>query len=334
MEKENHPYYIKSVSTPIEIVDAEDINSREKWFLTNLHVLENGEKGCFATNQYFAKKHKISVRQVQKILSNLLNLRYIYIKFENSQPGKQKRFIKLNKAKFFGIEEIQNNYNGCQKQPYELNKTVAFSPHEKNSPAPPLNKDVDTNTEILQKSKRAPSSLAPPSFKDSKLKFEFDKQDLENAETLLSHFKKLDANLKPPKIEEWSNQMRLLRTQKGGRSQEEIQRALTWMATGDKKLFWLSTFSSASGFRGNFDTIIKQANALKKVDEIKYPKPDEKKMKDLQEYIQNVVNAGLREHEIMENGVRIKNTELFVHFGDPAFKEKLRKILENQQEIT
>lgn len=235
MEKENHPYYIKSVSTPMPLVDAEEINSIEKWFLTILHVLENGEKGCFATNQYFAKKHKISVRQVQRILLKLLNLHYICIKFENSQPGKQKRFIKINEARFFGIEgtkeflpvqsrcpgnelpgkciEVQNNYNGRQSCPNDINATVTLMSHKKNSPATPLNKDVNTYTDckvskkipILSKKDTIRTAQALPSTKIffNKKENKFKNITKEKIEVWKKEFPKRDIESDLVKMENW-----------------------------------------------------------------------------------------------------------------------------------
>ncbi len=54
----------------------EKLRLNEKCLLSLIHGLD-GDKGCFATNEYLASKIGISERQTQRIIAHLIELRYV-----------------------------------------------------------------------------------------------------------------------------------------------------------------------------------------------------------------------------------------------------------------
>ena len=87
----------KGVWIPKEIYLDESLNWTEKILLIEIDSLD-GENGCFATNDHFAKHLMISKGRVSKLISKLNTLGYITIKFIYRENSKEieKRIIHSN----------------------------------------------------------------------------------------------------------------------------------------------------------------------------------------------------------------------------------------------
>ena len=94
----------KGVWIPKEIWENEDLTIMEKLFLVEIDSLD-GEKGCFASNDYFSKFFKLSKNRCSEIINSLYKKGYISKK-EIKKEGTnmiEKRVLKIEKNKYFGI---------------------------------------------------------------------------------------------------------------------------------------------------------------------------------------------------------------------------------------
>jgi len=78
MEKENRDF--KGVWISKEIWLDENLNALEKVVLAEIDSLDNGERGCYASNLYFANFCHCSERQISRCVSHLTELGYIEAK--------------------------------------------------------------------------------------------------------------------------------------------------------------------------------------------------------------------------------------------------------------
>src|SRR5882757_8974081 len=72
----------KGVWIPREIWLSEELSLMEKVLFVEIHSLDN-ERGCFASNAYFAQFFAMSTRQIATHISSLKAKAYITITIEN-----------------------------------------------------------------------------------------------------------------------------------------------------------------------------------------------------------------------------------------------------------
>lgn len=61
----------KGIWIPKEIWLSEDLTTLEKILLVEIDSLEDEEKGCFASNKYFADFFKLTNGRISQIINNL-----------------------------------------------------------------------------------------------------------------------------------------------------------------------------------------------------------------------------------------------------------------------
>ena len=104
----------KGVWIPKEIWLDERLNALEKVILTEIDSLDNGERGCWASNKHIADFCQCSERSVTASISKLVSLGYIYVQ---SFDGRQ-RILRSRLANF----ERQTSKN-CEADTQKLQES-------------------------------------------------------------------------------------------------------------------------------------------------------------------------------------------------------------------
>jgi len=97
---------------PIEIWEDTNLTRVERdAFVEIMHLSKSSEKGCFASNSYFAKILRVSNGRVSQIISHLKEMGYIFVDMQYKEYSKEinKRYIRVNYAKIYieGNEEYE-----------------------------------------------------------------------------------------------------------------------------------------------------------------------------------------------------------------------------------
>lgn len=71
------PRVFKGVWIPASIYLSENLSPKEKLLLIDIDSLDNGERGCFASNAYFANQLQISESQASRLINRLVKIRLI-----------------------------------------------------------------------------------------------------------------------------------------------------------------------------------------------------------------------------------------------------------------
>ena len=114
------------------------LNALEKIILTEIDSLDNGERGCWASNEYLAEFCQCSESKVSKAISKLIELDYIYLRSFN---GRQR--------------ELKSRLSNFTKQNSKIYKAGCET-------LPPNN--IDNNTLNIKKKERKKESPATDSF--------------------------------------------------------------------------------------------------------------------------------------------------------------------------
>lgn len=108
----------KGVWVPKEIWLNKDLTLQQKVMLVEIDSLENEEKGCFATNKYFADFFDLSPSRISHIIAELVDKGYLTISFVKEGNEIKERQIRLNKPPYpqvlqkcnTGIANTQGGY--------------------------------------------------------------------------------------------------------------------------------------------------------------------------------------------------------------------------------
>jgi len=97
----------KGVWIPKEIWLDEKLSLLEKVFLVEINSLDNDERGCFATNAYFAKFFRLSKNRVSIIINQLIKRGYVkgMIKFKAGTREVESRVLSIIKKNNTYIRE-------------------------------------------------------------------------------------------------------------------------------------------------------------------------------------------------------------------------------------
>ena len=79
---ERHERDFKGVWIPREIWLSEELSLMEKVLFVEIHSLDN-ERGCFASNAYFAEFFKVSDRQIRNIIGVLKTKGFVMVTIKN-----------------------------------------------------------------------------------------------------------------------------------------------------------------------------------------------------------------------------------------------------------
>ena len=114
----------KGVWVPKEIWLNKDLTLQQKVILVEIDSLESEEKGCYATNKYFADFFDLSPSRISHIIAELVDKGYLTISFTKEGNEIKERQIRLNKPPYpqvlqkcnRGIAETQEGYCGNSKE--------------------------------------------------------------------------------------------------------------------------------------------------------------------------------------------------------------------------
>lgn len=98
----------KGIWIPKEIWLSEDLTTLEKILLVEIDSLEDEEKGCFASNKYFADFFKLTNGRISQIINNLNKKKYISIDYQYKGKEIEKRILRINRPPY---PEVFNKLN-------------------------------------------------------------------------------------------------------------------------------------------------------------------------------------------------------------------------------
>lgn len=138
----------QGVWIPKEIWLNEELKLQEKALLVEIKSLDNNH-GCYAKNKHFVEFLGVGERRVQVIIQGLIKKGYLTCTFKYKEGTKEieKRTLRVNKVKFFGINQGENIPNGVVKK-------SAPPPGEEKCTTPGEEKCVVSNTIYNKKEKR------------------------------------------------------------------------------------------------------------------------------------------------------------------------------------
>lgn len=119
-EEKKYPYI------PLYILQDPFVSESAKLFFSRICALSKVKGYCFASNEYFAKKHRVSVRCIQKWLSQLKKRRYVKTSYTKLGDNKTERkiYVTLNHVEF--MKEFRNNldYEFIEAEHSEAKKSM------------------------------------------------------------------------------------------------------------------------------------------------------------------------------------------------------------------
>lgn len=109
----------KGVWIPKEVWLDERLNALDKVILTEIDSLDNGERGCYASNKHISEFCQCSETKVSTAISKLIKLGYLYVqKFDGRQRELKSRLsnferqnLKKCKSDFKNLKESNTNNN-------------------------------------------------------------------------------------------------------------------------------------------------------------------------------------------------------------------------------
>lgn len=128
-ENEDNKRDFKGVWIPKEVWLDTRLNALDKIILTEIDSLDNGEKGCYASNKYIAEFCQCSETKVSTAISKLIKIGYLYVqKFDGRQRELKSRLsnferqdLKICNSDIKNLKEnnINNNTNNNKKRKKE-----------------------------------------------------------------------------------------------------------------------------------------------------------------------------------------------------------------------
>lgn len=104
----------KGVWIPKEVWLDERLSALDKVILTEIDSLDQGEKGCFASNQYIAEFCQCSATKVSNSVSKLIECGYLYVqKFDGRE-----RQLKSRLTNF-----VRQDYKNCEAESQKVQES-------------------------------------------------------------------------------------------------------------------------------------------------------------------------------------------------------------------
>jgi len=105
----DHKRDFKGVWIPKEIWLSPDLSLYEKALFVEINSLDN-ERGCFASNEHFARFLGVGERQVRRYISRLEQKRYVKITIKNRNERTIRvvgKYARMSDERLFRVEEIK-----------------------------------------------------------------------------------------------------------------------------------------------------------------------------------------------------------------------------------
>lgn len=90
----------KGIWIPKEIWLSENLTLQEKIILVEIDSLETEEKGCYASNKYFAEFFKISLARVSQIIKSLEKKKYLRVDYITENKQILERQLRIQKPPY------------------------------------------------------------------------------------------------------------------------------------------------------------------------------------------------------------------------------------------
>jgi hypothetical protein len=119
--------HCKGIWIPAEVFFNRDLTRLERDLLVDVFYLSNGEHGCRKSNKAFSDFHGVGESAVVKALTSLRRQDYIFTASFNGRT----RYLKVNRAKFFGCSIGKNSYAEQEKVPTRHRKRFLRGENEK-----------------------------------------------------------------------------------------------------------------------------------------------------------------------------------------------------------
>lgn len=108
----------KGIWIPKEIWLTNELSLQEKVILVEIESLEDEEKGCFASNNYFAKFFNLTPSRVSQIINLLVQKQYLNVEYIKDGKQIKERIIKIKRPPYpqvfnklnRGIKYIKGGY--------------------------------------------------------------------------------------------------------------------------------------------------------------------------------------------------------------------------------
>lgn len=133
MDNANQDREFQGVWIPKEIWLNEELTLQEKVLLVEIKSLDN-EEGCYASNKHFEEFLGVGERRVQTIIQGLVKRRYLTSTFKYKEGTKEieKRTLRIDKVKFFGIDGGGNIPNEVVNKTTPPSEQKCTTPNEQN----------------------------------------------------------------------------------------------------------------------------------------------------------------------------------------------------------
>lgn len=136
MEQEIFNRDFKGVWIPKEVWLDERLSALDKIILTEIDSLDQGEEGCFASNEYIAQFCQCSQSKISKSISKLIECNYIYIyKFDGRKRHLKSRLTKntnqtskIYESDSQNLRHINTSNNTINNNKKNNNKKTKFIP--------------------------------------------------------------------------------------------------------------------------------------------------------------------------------------------------------------
>ena len=123
----------KGIWIPKEIWLTNELSLQEKVILVEIESLEDEEKGCFASNNYFAKFFNLTPSRVSQIINLLVQKQYLNVEYIKDGKQIKERIIKIKRPPYpqvfnklnRGIKYIKGGYlENCEDNNKSSNNII------------------------------------------------------------------------------------------------------------------------------------------------------------------------------------------------------------------
>lgn len=105
----------KGIWIPKEIWLSEELTLQEKVLLVEIDSLEDEEKGCYASNNYFANFFKLSPGRISQLITNLTNKGYINVVYIYKGKEIERREMKINRPPYPVFSKLNTCLENCDR---------------------------------------------------------------------------------------------------------------------------------------------------------------------------------------------------------------------------
>lgn len=112
MEEQERQF--KGIWIPSEIWLTEKLSLQEKVVLVEIDSLEDEERGCYASNKYFANFFKLSPGRISQIITNLTDKDYIDVNYKKNGKEIVERQIRIKRPPYPVFRKLNTYLENCE----------------------------------------------------------------------------------------------------------------------------------------------------------------------------------------------------------------------------